>query len=289
MILVTGAAGLLGRAVVANFNNAKSLIRAVDYSTIPSELADQGIEYHQTDLRDINFVLQLVEGVESIVHLAAWPTPHATTPASVWSDNVQITSNLVAASQQQRVRKIIYASSQSVLGLAWAQLVIAPDSLPVDEEHACRPTDLYSMSKLAGERLMQFLAQVAPIEIAALRFPVIWEHRNFTENIASRINTPKQGAKSQWAYVDTRDAARAVALAIEGDWNGYQCVNIASQHAFLPDSDIQSAVREWYPGLDWSGSDLGTDEAIFSSKKAKQLFGFESRYSWRRDGIFEID
>lgn len=135
---------------------------------------------------------------------------------------------------------------------------------------------------------MQFLAQVAPIDIAALRFPVIWEHRNFTENIANRIDNPQQGAKSQWAYVDARDAARAVALAIKSSWDGYQCANIASRHAFLPEGDILSAVREWYPGLDWSELSFASDEAIFTSKKAKQLFGFESRYSWRRDGVIEI-
>lgn len=287
MILVTGASGLLGRAVVADLRAADKPVLAVDRVDATDQLQGIDVDFRVADLRDTNQAFSLIEKAKAVVHLAGWPTPHAANPETVWSDNVQLNANLVAGARRAGVETFIYASSQSVLGLAWSENVVSPDYLPVDEKHPCRPEDLYSMSKLAGEHLTRMLAQVSRTCAMAMRFPVIWNPLKFEEAIANRIQNPQQGAKSQWAYIDLRDAARSIRLAIDGDWPGYECINIAARHCFLPAGDLASAVRQWYPDISSSVPDHASFTAAFSSQKALDLIGFESRYCWNPDGVVD--
>lgn len=287
MILVTGASGLLGRAVVADLQAANKPVLAADRVDATDQPQGIDVEFRVADLRDTVQAFSLTERAKTVVHLAGWPTPHAAHPKTVWSDNVQLSANLIAGARCAGVEKFIYASSQSVLGLAWSESVVSPDYLPVDEEHPCRPQDLYSLSKLAGEHLTRMLAQISKMRAIAMRFPVIWDPLKFEEAIANRIRNPRQGAKSQWAYIDLRDAARSIRLAIEGDWPGFECINIAARNCFLPTGDLASAVRQWYPDISASVPDKSRFTAAFSSQKALDLIGFESRYCWNPDGVVD--
>jgi nucleoside-diphosphate-sugar epimerase len=116
---------------------------------------------------------------------------------------------------------------------------------------------------------------------------VIWAASNFAGHVEARTSRPQQAAKSAWAYVDGRDAARGVRLALEAEATGSTVLNITSRSAFC-DRPIGDLVREWY-GLDLP-PELGDrpDAAIFDWRKAAAAIGFRSRYRWSSDGIIDL-
>lgn len=279
LIGVTGARGRLGSAVVSEFHVAGLAVRQIDHVVADHVLV--------ADLRHVVEVRRALEGCDAVVHLAAWPTPLAAPPGQVFADNVAIASNVLFAAVEHGIRRVVVASSQSVLGLAWASEVIEPDYLPVDENHPCRPGDSYSLSKLVTEQLAHLLAQRGELDATVLRFPVIWDPAQFGASIAGRLDRPQQGAKSQWAYVDVRDAARAVRLAVMATRPGYGLFNITSPEVFET-RPTSSLVREWYPKLAAAGAMLPGQESCFDWRSASEALGFTCRYRWIRTGIVDL-
>lgn len=279
-IAVTGSAGLLGRAVVAELRAAGYAVRAIDRRQQDDPAAPTVV----VDLRDPAAVEAAVAGCQAVAHLAAWPTPHAAEPRDAWADNLATTTNVLFAATVAGIDRIVYASSQSALGLAWAARIVPPDYVPVDELHPCRPGDCYSASKLAGEQLLQALTADGSRSGFALRFPVIWEAEQFASFTQRRLNNPAQGAKSQWAYIDARDAARLVRLALESGRCGFHLLNGTAPQVFaeLPPREL---VARWYPGvrdIRLRPEDLAS---VFDHRAAERLLGFRARYLWGRNGI----
>ncbi|MEM8540498.1 MAG: NAD(P)-dependent oxidoreductase [Pseudomonadota bacterium] len=274
LVAVTGASGLLGRAVVAELKLRGHSIRPIDQH-VPS-----GEDWRPVDLRNRAETDAAIEGVDAVAHLAAWPSPTAIHPRDGWNDNMILTSNVLFAALEADVQRFVYASSQTVLGLAWASPIIPPDYLPVDENHPCRPRDWYGASKLAGEHLVASNASVGPLTAFALRFPVIWEASEFKKAIGRRQSDPEQAARSQWAYIDARDAARAVRLSLEAQSTNYELLNIGAPSIFSKDC-AQDLVERWFPQLSLPPE----IDAVFDSRRAERVLGFRSRYLWNPNGI----
>jgi nucleoside-diphosphate-sugar epimerase len=277
-VAVTGAAGTLGRAVCAELAAAGHEVRGIDRQAV------EGIV--SADLRDADATQIALAGCEAIVQLAAWPTPQSAPAATILADNIAIISNVLFAASALGIRSVVAASSQSVLGLPWAQTVIVPDYLPVDEAHPCRPTDAYSVSKLASEEIAAMFARRGELDVCMLRFPAIWDHEQFEQSIARRLALPEQGAKSQWAYVDLRDAARAVRLALETKWIGFEVINIVAPEAFAPEP-LEALLARWYPGLRLDGVDHKAH--CFDYRRAEQVLGFRARFLWSPLGIRDTE
>ena len=180
------------------------------------------------------------------------------------------------------MRNIVLASSQSALGLAWAPVVRSPAALPVIEDHPCAPEEIYGVSKQVTESLFEMAARRDGADVAALRFPAIWDPAEFAESTRRRLANPQQGAKSQWAYVDARDAGRSVALALAAPVRGFRVFNIAADEVFA-DQDAAALARQWYPDRD--GSRLEGRGAVFSPARAQAELGFVNRYRWTPEGI----
>lgn len=279
-VAVTGAAGKLGREVVGQLRAAGHAIRAIDQVAMPGGRV--------TDLRDRDSVWASLDGVDGIVHLAAWPTPHSADPATVFSDNVLMASNVLHAAAAQGIANVVVASSQSVLGLAWSTSVVEPDYLPVDESHPCRPSDSYSLSKLVTEQLARMLSVQGKLHATVLRFPVIWTPDAFEACVAGRLLNPAQGAKSQWAYVDVRDAARAIQLALEQKRGTFDLFNICAPTVFAA-QPTAGLVAEWYSQLAARGDAPAGQGACLDWRAARQRLGFVCRYRWSETGISEVD
>jgi nucleoside-diphosphate-sugar epimerase len=180
--------------------------------------------------------------------------------------------------------RVIYASSQSALGNPWAQELQPLDYIPVDEEHPCRPLEAYGLSKLMGEQVCQYFARSTGLPILSFRLPAIWPEFQFDRRINGRLTNQLQAAKSLWAYVDLRDAARACRLALERSWVGHQVLNITSRWAFGA-ATVPELVRQWYPDLDDVRVPLEDWTAVFDWRKAEHVLDFRSRYRWSQSGI----
>jgi UDP-glucose 4-epimerase len=135
-ILVTGSAGLIGRALAERL------------ATMRFDLREKGAS--RCDVRDRDRVDRAVRGADGIVHLAAisrvvWGERD---PAGCWATNVGGLRNVIAAAARSPRRPwLIFASSREVYG--------QPERLPATEDCARRPVNVYGRSKLAGELLVE--------------------------------------------------------------------------------------------------------------------------------------
>jgi nucleoside-diphosphate-sugar epimerase len=281
-VVVTGAAGLLGRAVAAALRSDGAEVVALDR---PGTVASDGIV--GVDLRDAATTDAAIPAADVLVHCAALPSLDAGPEAVVWSENLAMTGNVLLTAERRGIGTIVYASSQSALGLPTAPHVVAPDYLPVDEDHPCRPWDGYAQSKLAGEGFAAMIARRSCTGIWCLRFPVIWDPARHEQCVRRRLERPLQGAKSLWAYVDVRDAAVAVAKAAERRPERMEVVNVTAATPFA-DRPMDALVREFFPGVDVR-SPISADTPLFDNRRAITRLGFTARYRWSPRGIATPD
>jgi nucleoside-diphosphate-sugar epimerase len=261
-------------------------VRAIDRGTVKSD--GLPVDVVAADLRSAEEAALALEGCTEIVHLAALPTPDSAGPAALWNANVSMCGNVLLAARNERLSQIVVASSQSALGLPYAKAVESPDYLPVDEEHPLRPTDAYSASKAATEVLAAAVGRAGPAGVRCLRFPVIWHPNRHEEHVRRRLDNPEQSPKSLWAYIDVRDAARAVRLALGSPIAGYECLNITSRVPFASVATPDLAAN-WFPDVSDIRIPLEADTALFDWRRAADRLGFRSRYRWTENGIRDLD
>lgn len=282
-VLVTGCAGRLGRFAVEALQQAGWRVTGVDKGTPANRPPDNMVT---GDASDPDFLTDALRGHDALVHLAAIPDPFRDTAFVVLDTNLRLANAAVAAATAAGVRRLVFASSQTALGLSFAAAVRSPAYIPIDEAHPCAPEDTYSLSKLMTESLFAMAVRRDGAAATGLRFPVIWDEATFAENTGHRLGNPSQGAKSQWAYIDARDAGRAIVLALARQ-QGFDIFNIAADDIFAEEA-AADLVRRWYTGLPAEAfSGLKDRDALFSSRKARQVLGFRNRYRWTAAGIVD--
>src|SRR4051812_32806233 len=120
-VAVTGSSGKLGRHVVADLQAHGYRVIALDRVPDPRSAAAASV---RVDLTDYGQVLEAFtgvddrhDGVDAVVHLGAIPAPGLTTNAATFANNVTASYNVFAAARAAGVRNIVWASSETVLGL----------------------------------------------------------------------------------------------------------------------------------------------------------------------------
>ena len=112
-VLVTGAGGFLGRAVVRRLNEAGHAVVAL----VHAETADTGsadIERRSGDIASLDAMTLAVAGCDAVVHCAACVTPFGRID-DYYDVNVRGTDNLLAACEIAGIRKFVFTSCASVV------------------------------------------------------------------------------------------------------------------------------------------------------------------------------
>jgi nucleoside-diphosphate-sugar epimerase len=285
-IAVTGARGELGRGVVAELLAYNYKIVAIHRTAGTGFVQDTRVENRVADLTDPQAARSALAECDVLFHLAAFPNPNVADGPKVFSNNVSSTYNVLNAAVELGIGRIVYASSQSVLGNPWAVTLQPLDYIPVDEAHPCRIFEPYGLSKLVGEQICDLFARTSAVDILSFRIPAVWPREQFEQRINGRLTDQLQAAKSIWAYVDLRDAARAHRLALDADWQGHEVLNLTSRWAFGA-APIPELVKQWYPDLTDIRIKLEAWTAVFDWRKAEKVLGFRTQYRWNRDGIID--
>jgi uronate dehydrogenase len=157
-ILITGAAGEIGRVLRAGLYDGNRTLRLLDIK--PQEAARAGEECVTTDLADTAALKKAATGVDCIVHLAGVPREGAWD--AILPNNIIGTYNLFEAARLAGVKRVIFASSNHVIGYYRAAQTIG-----VSEPE--RPDSRYGVSKAYGEALGRLYADKYGLEVACLR------------------------------------------------------------------------------------------------------------------------
>jgi uronate dehydrogenase len=141
-VLITGAAGTIGRALRESLRGVYPILRLSD--RVPLTPAGAGEEVDQTDLTDMAAVEKMVAGADGIVHLGGisgesdWQT--------ILAGNIVGTYNLFEAARRAGVRRIVFATSNHAVGFY-------PRTQRIDHRVVPRPDSRYGVSKAFGEAL----------------------------------------------------------------------------------------------------------------------------------------
>ncbi len=157
-ILMTGAAGGLGRAMRERLKANCRLLRLSDVQAMAP--AQAGEEVVSADLADAQAVSDLVRGCQAIVHFGGVSTEQAWAP--ILQANIIGAYHLYEAARVHGVKRVVFASSNHVMGYYRQSEVVDAFSPP-------RPDGLYGLSKAFGEDLSRLYFDRHGIETACVR------------------------------------------------------------------------------------------------------------------------
>jgi UDP-glucose 4-epimerase len=229
-IVVSGGAGFIGSHIVDAYVAAGHDVAIIDdLSTGQTENLNPQARFHQVDLRDRAAVAEVIgrERPEIVNHHAAQLDVRRSVADPPFDAQVNLVGflNLLEASRQHGLRRVIFASSGGVVYGESARL-------PTREEDPTEPISPYGVAKLASERYLHFYAHVYGIPSVWLRYANVYGPRQNPHGEAGVISifstmllaggTPViNGSGNQTRdYVFVGDVVRANLLALESDYAG---------------------------------------------------------------------
>jgi nucleoside-diphosphate-sugar epimerase len=275
-VLITGAAGLIGKEVT------KGLVEA-GHDVLATDLVKDDLSPAQKfvvgDLVSADFISQLDFRCDAIVHLGSIPRPGIASDETVLHNNVIGTYHVFASAVEKNVPLVIYASSLSIYGYAWSTGT-SPDYVPVDEKHPMHHYESYALSKQVNERSADMWANRSESAFVGLRFPHTHTLSTFVEMTQKMREGDKaiieQGAKIFWAYLDLRDAVQGILTVIKKGATGSKTYNFAAPDTYAP-KPTREMMAEFHPTSKIASSLSGYDSIIDCSQWSAD-FGYEPQY-----------
>jgi len=279
-ILITGAAGLIGKEVT------KGLV-AAGHDVLATDLVKDDLSPAQKfvvgDLVSDEFISQLDFRCDAIVHLGSIPRPGIESDEKVLHNNVMGTYHVFANAVENNVPLVIYASSLSIYGFAWSTGT-SPDYVPVDEKHPLHHFESYALSKEVNERSADMWANRSKTAFVGLRIPHTHTNLVFTELAQKMRERDKaileQGAKIFWAYLDLRDAVQGILTVIDKGAQGSKTYNFAAPDTYAP-KPTREMMAEFHPTTKIASSLSGYDSIIDCSEWHAD-FGYEPQHLLER-------
>jgi UDP-glucose 4-epimerase len=275
-IALTGSSGKLGTVVLRELRAAGHDVVGLDV------VGTRGPGFLQVDLTDYGQVVDALKGVhgesggfDAVVHLAAIPAPGIRSDIATFRNNILTTFDVFWAAVGLGIRRIVYASSETVLGLPFD---VPPPYIPVDEEYPARPESAYSLVKHLEEQLAIELVRWHPdLAITALRFSNVMVPEDYAA-FPSFDADARRRKWNLWGYIDARDGAQAIEKALDAA-PGFDRFIIAAADTVMtrPNAEL---VAEVFPGVPLKG-DLGVNDTLLSIDRARRVLGFDPQHSWR--------
>jgi len=271
-VVVTGGSGKAGRAVVADLVAHGEDVLNVDLVRSDAFECDQLV----ADLTDYGETVEALRGAVAVVHLAAIPAPGLRPDATTFDVNTTSTYNVFSAATTLGLDRVVWASSETVLGLPFERE--RPAYAPIDEEHPPYPEFSYALAKLVSEEMARQFNRWTGIPFVGLRFSNVMEPHDYAR-FPTFWDDPELRRWNLWGYVDARDVAQSCRLALGSELGGAEVFIVAAADTVMnrPSAELMAEV---YPDVEIRG-ELGEFETLLSIAKARRLLGYEPGWSWR--------
>lgn len=278
-VAVTGAAGLLGRAVLAALEGAGVPAFGID---LPGRGAARA-----ADLCDVPAAMAALEGATALYHAAALPRPGAVPAAALLARNVGATWAVLEAAEARGIGTVVLASSFSVFGLPFAPAPVRLRRLPLDDTHPPCPQEAYGLSKWLSEETLDAWVRRSGGRAFSLRMPWLQSPETFAAEVGPRRAGP-DAWRDLWAYLDLRDAGAAAVAAVAAlrrpgaaGTHLRLLLSAADTYATAPTAAL---VAQGWPGVPYH--DPGSvHAALIDTAAARAALGFVPRWSWRDHGL----
>ncbi len=252
-VLVTGAAGRLGSAVSA-------LVHDEEYDVVATDLADVGdvpYRFEQADLLDHKTVLDLLEGVDALLHIGNHPGIGAMDPQVVFNENVAMNQNVFQGAAEQGVERIVFASTLQVIGSHIDHRTVvnqpATPTYPMNGATPADPSNVYALSKTVSETMLRYYAQRCGIACVALRFSLL--HKGEDRLRVSSGQECYTDVLEGFSGLTYDDAAALFTAILRSDIRGYRVYMPGTCHRHR-DLAFPDLLRTHYPEVATSVGDL---------------------------------
>lgn len=278
-VAVTGGNGKLGRATVAALKAAGHDVTVLDLAG-PDRMA-----FTRVDLTNFGQVVDALSGIDdrhhgidAVAHLGAIPAPGLVSDVATFHNNMSATFNVFHACRRLGISRVAFASSETLLGIPFAA---DPPYVPLDEDYPSRPEFTYAVVKHLEEELAQKLARWdSALSITALRFSNVMEPADYADFPAFEAD-PRIRSFNLWSYIDSRDGAEAIRLALELGRPGFDAFNIFAADTVMSRPSVE-LLAELFPSVEVRG-DLPGQVSLVSTRKAKDVLGWTPKHSWRTE------
>ncbi len=304
-ILVTGGAGFIGANLARLLLAQSREVVVVDDLSIGSAAYLDGLDValHVGDIRDPAQLAGRFDGIDAVIHLAAWGNviDSIQDPTENFRVNAQGTLNVLDAARAAGVRKFVMASTGGAL------MGNAPP--PVDENSVPRPISPYGASKLAGEGYCSAFAVSYGLPTVCCRFGNVYgpysAHKKgvitrYIRQIAGGETITIYGdGESMRDYIHVDDLCRGIVLALDADTGAFDIFHLATGkgtriaeladmiHALFPEAprriDHQPA-RTGEVGRNFASFDKARDRLGFEPRVAL-VDGLASTVAWFREHV----
>ncbi|ODU56932.1 MAG: hypothetical protein ABS99_05395, partial [Acetobacteraceae bacterium SCN 69-10] len=210
-ILITGAAGNIGRKLRAHFTNLGWTLRLLDVAASDPEVTAADLSVWNDGWAG------RFAGVDAVIHLAGRPNP-----ATSWADaqryNVDMTMNVYEAAARQGAKRVVFASSN------WVMAGHRPGEGKLTTTMEPWPINPYGVSKLMGERLGRSYHERWGLPVVCLRIGYLQRDDNQPG--------PHMGWGSwgQLMWLSNRDLCQAMERAVLADGVGFAVLNLMSDN-----------------------------------------------------------
>jgi UDP-glucose 4-epimerase len=293
-ILVTGGCGLIGSTTIDQLladNPEKiviydNLVRG-SLHNVEEILKDKRVELVKGDIRDVDHVRQVTQGMDAVIHMAALRiTACAADPREAHEVMCDGTFNVVEAAHLAGVKKIVAASSASIYGLA--------DHFPTKETgHPYDNRTWYGAAKIMLEGLLRSFADMYGTQYVAFRYfnvygPRMDIHGKYTEVLIRWMERIEAGqpplilgdGKTSMDFIYIDDIARANVLGLKSDVTD-EVFNVASgvETTLLELADALMRVmgKKLDPEFGPERKINAVPRRLASTEKAERLLGFRSQ------------
>ena len=213
-ILITGAAGMVGSAL-RRYLRDRYDFRLLFHRNVPE--VEQGDQVVVADLANFECMIEAGEGVDAIVHLgiavSGRGTPRTLYNQQIFDTNLKGTYNVFESARINKVKKVVFASTNHVTGFYENEGAISSPGLPV------RPDSMYGVSKAYGEAMGRFYYDRYGIACYCVRIA------NFPNT--DEVNRKYEPGQNRW--LSSRDMAELTACCLQDPTSQFAIIYGASQ------------------------------------------------------------
>ena len=271
-VVVTGGSGKAGRWVVRD-------LRAAGFDVINVDIVRDDSPHGEcivTDLTELGQTHDVLAGADAVVHLAAIPAPELRPEGETFRINALSTYNVFAAATSLGLQRVVWASSETVLGLPFDPH--PPLFAPIDETIDPRPESSYALSKLVGEAMAAQFARRTGMPFLGLRISNIMDPADYAM-FPGFQDDARIRKWNLWGYVDVRDVAQAIRRGLEAPIAGSEICIVAAADTVMtrPSADLMAEV---YPNVPLR-HEVRDRQTLLSIERARELLGYEPAFRWQ--------